>query len=183
MDRLRFKATVYFVFLLVSLVINGIMLFMLMNEDMKECVDVVNDPEHQIVEQIADSVYKAAYNYINGEESFVKTTSFVHPELPNQSCVLVDFTDSANYFTKKAINDLQDGLVINGDSYYDCTNNLDKIRIKSLFGTTNQGIRILKYVVADDNTIVVEGNIPADMFSFYLILKKENGRWLIDSFE
>lgn len=88
----------------------------------------------------------------------------------------------SNYFTKKAISKYENWKTLHSDSLY----------MTTIFSSTGKKIRPLSVEMYNDEKIVVTGQITnvdgettvkADQYPYYLVLIKENGKWLIDCFE
>lgn len=191
MEKYRFKSTVYLVFLLVSLFVNGLLLYMLIVDNpTKEKEEVKETPNISELERVANDVYKNAYNIINGEDSkFYMLSDYKNKIDPASVCYIVDLNSLNGIFTDRLLTKISSKLIIDNKVFYDCDETVAKVLFSSLFGITDQGIRDLKYVTSSDNTLVLngklEGNdfISGDDYYLYMILKKENGKFLIDSFE
>ncbi|MCH5167249.1 MAG: hypothetical protein J1F35_05080 [Erysipelotrichales bacterium] len=194
MDKYRFRSTVYLVFLLVSLFINGVLLYMLIdvtnntssdnaNSDIETKTDV-DDKEYLVSE--AMKVYEDAYRVFNEENNNFFIDNY---EGKNQKCTLINFNMIDNYFTAKAIAELSKNLTLNNGAYYDCHNYLKEELSYGLFGTIHQRARDLKYISSVEDTLIVsgqleyDGTVNNDVYPLYMIFKYENNKWLIDFFE
>ena len=186
MEKYKFRSTVYLVFLLVSLFINCVLLYMLIFENNKPIIVENNNDNHDTLVSDANKVYEDAYNLFNGDNS-----NFYVNEYENklESCDLINFNGLENYFTNKAVSKLAENLIIENGNYYDCENKLKAELSYGLFGTYHQRVRTLNYVASSDDTLVVygkldyDGSVNNDTYPLYMIFKLVHNKWLIDYFE
>lgn len=193
MEKYKFRATVYLVFLFVSLFVNGLLLYMLISghTTIEECK--VDEPENKDITSLmidANKIYKDAYELINGEASnFYIPSEFVDKNNPTSACYLVNFNGLEKYFTDDLRADLTGNLIISDGNLYDCNDELTKKMFVSLFGVTDQGLRDLNYIMDNDDILLVSGKlsynefISGDPYPLYMIFKRVDGKLLIDSFE
>ena len=188
MDKYKFKSTVFLVFLLVSLFINGVLIYMLIdvnNNDANIETTIKEDNRKYLVSE-AMKVYEEVYDILNKEDGNFFINDY---DSKVKECVLINFNGMENYFTVKAMGELSKELTFDGGSYYDCNNYLKDHLSYGLFGIIHQRVRDLKYVASDGNTLVVsgqleyDGTVNSDADPLYMIFKYENNKWLIDLFE
>lgn len=184
MDKYKVKATIYLIFLSVSLFVNGMLLYMLIaNENKKEEPKIEEKCEEEKTEVAIDTiqeVYENVYNYIN-TGVFVDTNF----KMNYKKCLLVNFNGMNEYFTNKAIENMKVNLVYKDDNYYDCLDILSSSLFNSILG---ERVRDLEMVLSDDNHVLVSSKFQygcdeIDDFPLYMILVKENDKWLVDSYE
>lgn len=185
MDKYKFRATVYLIFLLVSLFVNGLLLYMLITNESK----VVEEPkieerreedENKVSIELIQDLYSGAYNHIN-------TAVFVDTgfKMNYKKCLLVNFNGMEDYFTTKAIENMKVNLVYKDNNYYDCSDTLGSSLFNSLLGEKK---RDLEMILSDKDNILVKSKFKygcdeIDDFPHYMILIKMNDKWLIDSYE
>lgn len=189
MEKYKYKSTIYLVFLLVSLFINAVLLYMLIAEDKKD-VEKVDDPiisinKDELVSE-AMQVYQSVYDIFNSEESNFYIKNY---EGKRWGCVLINFNGLDEYFTTKAIAELSKNLNFENGIYTDCKNILKTKLSHGLFGSFQQRVRELKYVASGDDTLIVSGKLEydgyvnSDTYPLYMMLKYEDNKWKIDQFE
>lgn len=191
MEKYRFRSTVYLVFLLVSLFVNGILFYMLISDEVSCKLD---DPTTKEVDTVvlvreAENVYDLAYKMLNENKSNIYTlVDYRSINYPNQVCYLVNFSEFEKYFTEKAVSMFKDKLTEDMGNFYDCNDIINDKIFDSIFGSFGQGIRTLIHIYSNDDTMLVTGKLEnslyhEDKYPLYMILKKVNNKWLIDSFE
>lgn len=191
MEKYRFKSTVYLVFLLVSLFVNGLLLYMLIVDNpVKEKEEVKEGPNISELERKANDIYRESYNIINRENSdFYMLSDYKNKLNLSNACYTVDLNSLSGVFTDRLLKVLSNDLLLDNNIFYDCDETMHRKLFTSLFGVTDQGLSELKYVTSNEDTLVLrrklEGNdfIKGDDYYLYIILKLENGKYLIDSFE
>lgn len=185
MDKYKVRSTIYLVFLLVSLFVNGMFLYMLISGENKD--KVVNDDNDEVnvvtvsLDEIK-SVYHDAYNYINGVNIFIDTGYKLNY---NTKCNLVNFNGMEDYFSVKAIDEMKKYLVFDDNNYYDCSNTLNSSLFNSILGNKERDLEI---VLSSEDKVLVKSNFKygcdeIDDYPLYMILVKTNDKWLIDSYE
>lgn len=182
MDKYKFKSTVYLVFLLVSLFISGMLLYMLISNEYRNKEKVKEEPkiENVSIDTIQD-VYSKTYDYINGGNVFIDTGYKVN----NEVCPLVNFNGMEDYFTNKAINSMKKHLKYVENNYYDCGYILESTLFNSMLGERKREIEI---ILSSDTRALVSSKFKygceeIDDYPLYMVISKENNLWLIDSFE
>lgn len=192
MEKYKFRSTVYLVFLVVSLFVNGLLLYMLITgyPQNQECEKLNNNTNMKEVMKEINTLYSDAYDLINGENSsFYVPTSYVNENIPDYACYLVNTDGLKNYFTEELLGEIEYKLLDEDGIRYDCNGEIQKMFFSGLFGLTDQGKRELKYVMSDTDTILVSGKLSSNEFingdirPLYMVLKIVDGRLLIDSFE
>ncbi len=193
MEKYKFKSTVFLVFLLVSLFINSLLLYMLISgypSDKKFCTDKTIPVDVDSLTKEVNQVYKDAYELINGDSSnFYTLSDYVDNNNPNSACYVVNFNGLDKYFTSELIAKLSNNLIQVNGNLYDCNEEIAKRLFVSLFGITDQGLRDLKYVTSGDDIILVNGKlsynsfIPGDKSPLYMVFKRVDDKLLIDYFE
>lgn len=183
MEKYKYKSTVYLVFMLVSLFINGVLLYMLIVEDNK-VVEETKEPEviinqDELVNE-AMKVYKSVYDIFNDQNSNFYINNY---EGKRWGCVLVNFNEVDEYFTKKSLTKLSQDLNYQNGIYTDCKNNLKNELSQGLFGNTQESIKSLEYIASNDDTLIVSGKLEYNNYPLYMILKYEDDKWKIDIFE
>lgn len=186
MEKYKFRSTVYLVFLLVSLFVNGLVLYMLMSGYSVKTHENYEINEISIMEDV-NRVYKDAYNLINSDDFYVVIdTPLIDPV---DVCYSVDIAALKYYFTEDFIEYLSSNLENIDGNMCDCSGEIQNIFFSSLFGLTDQGIRELNYVMSNDDVVLVKGKLKSNEFIMgdlkylYMVLKYEKGKLLIDSFE
>lgn len=189
MESLKFKNTVYLVFLIVSLCINALVIYMLIEEPKEEEVtipQIVTQDNRENLVSTAMQVYKGAYDIINNEDSGFY---IIEHTAPNKKCPIVSTGMLNNYFSSKAIVDLVGNISYVDGNYYDCDGSLKEALSDGLFGNVYKTVRDLEYIASNDDTLIVKGQLVdndtviGDNYPLYMILRYENGKWLIDLFE
>lgn len=193
MEKYKFKSTVFLVFLLVSLFINGLLLYMLISgysSNKNYCTDTKMPVDVDALTKEVNQIYKDAYELINGGASnFYIPSDYADNNNPDSACYLVNFNGLDKYFTSELLAKLSTNLIQVNGNYYDCNEEIAKRLFVSLFGITDQGIRDLKYVTSSDDIILVNGKlsynsfIPGDASPLYMVFKRVEDKLLIDYFE
>lgn len=187
MDKYKFRATVYLIFLLVSLFVNGLLLYMLITNENNTNVEepkieekVKEEEKDSVSLELIQDVYNNTYDYINA--GVFVDTGF---KKNYKKCLLVNFNGMEDYFTNKAIESMKTSLVFDDNNYYDCANVLSSSLFKSILG---EKTRDLEMVLSDENHVLVKSKFQygcdeIDDFPHYMILIKMNDKWLVDSYE
>ena len=189
MEKYKYKSTVYLVFMLVSLFINGVLLYMLIFEDNK-VLEEIKEPEvtinkDELVNE-AIKVYQGAYEIFNGEDSNFYVNNY---EGKRWGCVLINLDLLEEYFTQKALAKLSQDLNYQNGIYIDCKSILKKTLAQGLFSNTEESIKNFEYVLSNNDTLIVSGkleydeHVNSDTYPLYMILKYDDNKWKIDKFE
>lgn len=188
MEKYRVKCTIYKVFLLVTLFISGVLLYMLIGSEKDNTPSTPR--ETNTSEDLTDikSLYREAYNFVNGENS-----TFIISDFPKtyktKSCTLVNFNGAEKYFTNKAIKEMSRFLDMYDGNYYDCNKVFENKLNVGLFGSYHQKERDLTLVSKTNDLIIMTGKLEAsdvtiaDEYPLYIVFKNSDNKWLIDSFE
>lgn len=174
MDKYKVRSTIYLVFLLVSLFVNGMLLYMLISgEDKVSEVDDKNEKTKVAEVSIEEikSVYHDAYSYINGTNIFIDTGYKLNY---NTKCNLVNFNGMEDYFTSKSIDAMKKYLVFDDNNYYDCSNTLNSSLFNSILGEKERDLEI---VLNGEDKVLVKSNFKygcdeIDDFPLYMVLVK-----------
>lgn len=184
MDKYKFRSTIYLIFLLVSLFINGMLLYMLISEEevSEPKIEEKKQDKFEVAIDDIQEVYENAYEYINGDNIFVDTGYKLNY---NTRCNLVNFNGMEDYFSSKAIENMKKYLVFDETNYYDCGNTLNSSLFNSILG---EKVRDLEMVLSDEKQVLVTSKFEIgcneiDDFPLYMVLVKEDDEWLIDSYE
>lgn len=188
MEKYRFRSTIYLVFLLVSLLVNGLLLYMLIDyPGYVECKSA-DSIDFNLLTEDANSIYKRAYGVINGD-NFYMPSEVTSQGDEKTTCYLVNISLLEDYFTPDLLNKFANNLEIIDNKMYDCNEDIFRKLFVSLFGITDQGIRELKYISGSDDIFLFSGKLPQNEFiagdksPLYIVFKKVNGKLLIDHFE
>lgn len=139
--------------------------------------DVKND--EKVLEEIT-KVYKDTFENIqkvNENDGMIQGT-FSN----NESIYTINEEIASKFFTDKSINYLENNKN---------RENLEKILMYSILGSTNKGVRPLKIVCKNSNYVVATGKLDyssekeiiEDEYPLYIIFKKVNNSYKIDMFE
>ena len=146
--------------------------------DEKDSESVANNDE-KVLEEIT-KVYKDTFENIqkvNENDGMIQGT-FSN----NESIYTINEEIASKFFTDKSINYLENNKN---------RENLEKILMYSILGSTNKGVRPLKIVCKNSNYVVATGNLDyssekeiiEDEYPLYIIFKKVNNSYKIDMFE
>ena len=177
MDKYKVRSTIYGVFLLVTLVIAGILLFLLVSNDKKEDNETLSKSD---AIKIVEEVYNKAYIYAsNNMFSRIEDISSITSEYLYCSYYKLDTDSLNNYFSETAINNIKSRLILLNDNYYDCYNNTGSILDNTLLKNYNTNFDIVVYT---EDYIVVKVSFDNNKTNI-LTLTKVNDNWLIDDYE
>lgn len=175
MEKYKFRSTVYLVFLLVSLFVNGLLLYMLITDYGHEDNDNFDKVNINALMSDAEIIYKDAYELINGVESnFYIPNDYVDVNNPNSACYLVNFDGLEYYFTSELIKNFKNNLIQHDNRLYDCNGEVSKILNSSIFNKNKK--ENLEYISFDNDILLGKIN------NLYVVFKNVNGKLLIDSF-
>ena len=146
--------------------------------DEKDSESVANNDE-KVLEEIT-KVYKDTFENIqkvNENDGMIQGT-FSN----NESIYTINEEIASKFFTDKSINYLENNKN---------RENLEKILMYSILGSTNKGVRPLKIVCKNSNYVVATGKLDyssekeiiEDEYPLYIIFKKVNNSYKIDMFE
>ena len=139
---------------------------------------------------IASDIYKKAYEALNGNINTMEEIT-----IDGNIYYRMDLELIKPYFSTKAMTKFKENFVEKDGKYYDIYNDggkhsylEDLIVHKTIFGGTDQGLRPLTIVHISQDTIyasgqLIEGYYETDIAPLSIIFIKENGNWVIDSFE
>ncbi len=182
MDKYKVRSTTYLIFLLVSLFVNGMFLYMLISEEktFEPKTEERKQEKKEVSIDTIQEIYSEAYEYINGGNIFIDTGYKLNY---NTRCNLVNFNGMEDYFSNKAIENMKKYLVFDKTNYYDCSNTLNSSLFNSLLGEKE---RTLELVLSDEKQVLVSSKFEEDEindFPLYMVFVKEDDKWLIDSYE
>ncbi len=163
MNKYKVRSTIYLVFLLVCIIIIILLGYML----------IINDSSDEYSKEVdldVNEIYTSVYKFISEEKLLNQ------PVDEEDVCLNVDFTSFDKYFTERCIKDMQSFLIYENNGYYDCNNNLKNNLYNSILGSKKDNIKVI--MSDDDKVLIGEENL-----SSYMLLVKENDKWLVDSYE
>lgn len=136
--------------------------------------------------KIAKALYENAYNNLNITTS---TELYTIPDY-SQKAYKVDFSDLKNYFTENGLRSLPVKYIEYNGDYYTFSEDyyMDFVSSINIFGHVDQGIRTLTIVSCTNNEIIATGlfqdtELDSDKKPHNILFVKENGKWLINSFD
>lgn len=138
-----------------------------------------NLDDNQVLDEIT-KVYKNAFENIQKVKENDGMIDSTYNN--NETIYTINKEIASKFFTDKAINYLE-----NNKNSQD----LEKILMYSMLGSTNKGIRPLKIVCTNDDYVVATGKLEynsekeilEDEYPLYIIFKKVNNTYKIDMFE
>lgn len=188
MKNYKYKSTIYLVFLIVSLLVNALFLYVLVCEYPQNKVreNEVVEPNYDVEFNAVKKVYLNAYKFINEDNNLYIPVEYKLNYDSTRSCFLVRLTGLEEYFTSNFIEGLSNNLIKDGENYYDFNNYIKDRLFNKLFISSDNNIKNLEYVMMEQDLMLVKYTYEMNygyIHTSYMLLKKENENWLIEAFE
>ncbi len=146
--------------------------------------------------KIVSNIYEKAYHALNGSGEADTINTLEETTINGDVYYKMNIDVIKPYFSNRAFQIIKSNFIEKDGSYYDIYNDgnkhsyLEDLTLsRTIFGGTDQGLRPLTIVSISENVIYATGQLTppretdTDAYPLSITFIKENGNWVIDSFE